>query len=108
MGQLGQAGRIGYGSSKGAVLAGVKSMAVELAHRRIRVNSLSPRVVETEMTASFFEKIPKDTQDTIMNMHPLGLGTTSDIANVIAFLLSEASRWITGTNIIVDGGYSVM
>ncbi len=51
-------------------------------------------------------KLSKESRKSIIDMHPLGLGKSEDIANTCIFLLSDASRWITGTNLIVDGGYS--
>jgi len=106
MGILGQAGKVGYCSSKGALISGVKVMALELASKNIRVNCILPGVVETEMSKKMFEKLPEESKKSIVNMHPLGLGKPEDIASACAFLLSNAAKWITGTNLIVDGGYS--
>ena len=103
---LGQAGKVGYCSSKGALISGVKAMALELVSKNIRVNSVLPGVVETEMLKKMLEKLSEESKKSIIDMHPLGLGKAEDIANTCAFLLSDASRWITGTNLIVDGGYS--
>jgi len=106
MGILGQAGKVGYCSSKGALISGTKAMALELAKKNIRVNCVLPGAVETEMSKKMLEKLPEESKKSIINMHPLGLGRPEDIANACAFLLSDASRWVTGTNLIVDGGYS--
>jgi len=106
MGMLGQAGKVGYCSSKGALISGAKAMALELAKKNIRVNYILPGVVETEMSNEMFQSLPNESKKEIINMHPLGLGKPEDIANACAFLLSDASSWITGTNLIVDGGYS--
>ena len=106
MGILGQAGKVGYCSSKGALISGAKAMALELAKKNIRVNCILPGVVETEMSNKMLENLPEESKKSILGMHPLGLGKPEDIANACAFLLSDASRWITGTNLIVDGGYS--
>jgi len=106
MGILGQAGKIGYCASKGALISGGKAIALELAKKNIRVNCVLPGVVETEMTDKMFNNLPEESKETIMGMHPLGLGKPEDIVNACAFLLSDGSRWITGTNLIVDGGYS--
>lgn len=107
MGILGQAGKIGYCSSKGALISGSKAMALELVKKNIRVNCILPGVVKTEMSNKMFENLPEESKKSIVNMHPLGLGKPEDIASACAFLLSDAARWITGTNLIVDGGYSV-
>lgn len=106
MGILGQPGRVGYCSSKGALISGIKAMALELAKKNIRVNCVLPSVVKTEMSNEMFQRLSEESKKEIIDMHPLGLGMPEDIANACAFLLSDASRWITGTNLIVDGGYS--
>ena len=106
-GFLGEMAQAAYCSSKGAVIAGTKAMALELAEKKIRVNCISPAIVkETEMTAEITENPDDESRKEIFKMHPLGYGTTSDIAYGCIYLLSEASRWVTGTNLIIDGGYS--
>ena len=106
MGILGQSGKIGYCSSKGALISGSKAMALELVKKNIRVNCILPGVVETEMSNKMFENLPEESKKSIVNMHSLGLGKPEDIASACAFLLSDAAKWITGINLIVDGGYS--
>lgn len=106
MGILGQAGKVGYCSSKGALISGSKAIALELAKKNIRVNCVLPGVVETEMSNKMLKNLPEESKKSILDMHPLGLGKPEDIASACAFLLSDAARWITGTNLIVDGGYS--
>lgn len=93
-----------YGASKGAVDALMKSLAMELAPA-IRVNSVLPGAVRTALTAHIFEdeELIKRMEET----YPLGLGTTSDIYEAVRFLLSDASRWITGQQLYVDGGRTV-
>jgi len=106
MGILGQFGKIGYCSSKGALISGVKAMALELALKKIRVNCILPGVVETEMTNKMFDTLSEESKKSIINMHPLGLGKPNDIAYACAYLLSDTARWITGSNLVIDGGYS--
>ena len=106
MGMNGVAGKIAYCTSKGAMVSGVKSMALELASKKIRVNCVSPAVVETELSKAFIEKLPKEAVDGMMKMHPLGLGKPVDVANACIYLLSDEAKWITGSNLIIDGGYS--
>ncbi len=106
MGILGQAGKIGYCSSKGALISGAKAMALELAKNNIRVNCILPGVVETEMSSKMFENLPEESKKSIIDMHPLGLGRPEDIAYACTYLLSDFAKWVTGTNLIVDGGYS--
>lgn len=106
MGFLGENGKALYGMTKGALLSAAKSLAIELAHRKIRVNCISPGVVETPMSKNAVYSRNEESLNQIKNLHPLGLGKPSDVANACVFLLSDASSWITGTNLIVDGGYS--
>jgi NAD(P)-dependent dehydrogenase (short-subunit alcohol dehydrogenase family) len=106
MGILGQSGKVGYCSSKSALNSGIKAMALELISKNIRVNCILPAIVETDMVKKMFSEIPEDAKKMITDMHPLGLGNPEDVSNACAFLLSGAARWITGTNLIVDGGYS--
>lgn len=106
MGNVGAAGIIAYCASKGALIAGTKSMALELLQKKIRVNCISPAVVETELSKSFIEKLPREAFDEMMRMHPSGLGKPEDVANACIYLLSDEAKWITGSNLVIDGGYS--
>lgn len=107
MGVLGQPGKISYCSSKAAVLGMVKAGALEFAKRKIRVNAVLPGVVKTPMTKNLFEQIGQQRLEQITEMHPLGLGDVEDVVPTILFLLSDNSKWITGQNFVVDGGYSI-
>ena len=106
MGVVGEAGKTAYSLTKGALIAGTKSLALELARRGIRVNCISPGVVETPMSQSAVYSQTEAAKQKIEAMHPLGLGQPEDIANACIYLLSDAARWVTGTNLIVDGGYT--
>ena len=105
MAQVGQPGKIGYCSSKGALVAGAKAMALELANKNIRVNSILPGMVKSEMSLGLLNMLSEEACADIESMHPLGLGRVEDVANACAYLLSDASKWITGTSLVVDGGY---
>jgi len=107
MGVLGQPGKIGYCSTKSAILGMVKSSALELSKRKIRVNAVLPGVVNTPMTEKLFSQLSPNNVDEIKAMHPLGIGEVSDVVPTIEFLISSNSRWITGQNFIIDGGYSI-
>jgi NAD(P)-dependent dehydrogenase (short-subunit alcohol dehydrogenase family) len=106
MGLLGEPGKVAYSSSKAALIGGTKSMAIELAPKKIRVNCVMPGVVETEMSAKLFQSIPEHSKQEIVKKHPLGLGQPGDIAHLCMFLISDAARWLTGSTIPIDGGYS--
>jgi NAD(P)-dependent dehydrogenase (short-subunit alcohol dehydrogenase family) len=97
----------GYGSSKAAVDGFIRSLACELAPRKIRVNTIAPGHVETEMNIKVRESLSNEAYDTIIKNHPLGVGDPADVANLIAFLLSDEARWITGATIPIDGGFSI-
>jgi NAD(P)-dependent dehydrogenase (short-subunit alcohol dehydrogenase family) len=105
MGVVGENGKTLYSMTKGALIAAVKSMSIELARRNIRVNAISPGVVETPMSENAIYSRNEDARNRIKGLHPLGLGQPEDVANAAVYLLSDASRWITGTNLVIDGGY---
>jgi NAD(P)-dependent dehydrogenase (short-subunit alcohol dehydrogenase family) len=106
MGVTGESGKALYSMTKGALISAVRSMAIELATRKIRVNAISPGVVDTPMTKHAVYSKDEGSMNKIKSLHPLGLGQPADVANACLFLSSDAARWITGTNLIVDGGYS--
>lgn len=101
----GQKGAIAYSAAKSAVKISVKSIAKEISRDMHRINSISPGWVETDMTG---ESILKDAERSFADMvamHRLGIGSPEDVSGTVLFLLSDAARWITGTDIVVDGGY---
>jgi len=106
MSRFGKEGKIAYCASKGALTSSIKAMALELSSKKIRCNVILPGVVKTEMIESMFESIPESSVNQIFAQHPLGLGIPDDIAQLAVFLLSDHSRWITGSEIVIDGGYS--
>lgn len=96
-----------YAASKGAICASVRVMALELASKKIRVNSICPGMVKTEMNLYNSNLLEEQLKTDELRNYPLGYGTPIQIAHSIIFLLSDASSWITGSNIIVDGGASI-
>lgn len=106
MGAVGNPEKSAYCCSKGAITGGVKAMALELASRRIRVNSISPAMVNTGATKVVLAKINAEEKNEIMKSHPLGIGKPDDVAYSCAFLLSDSAKLITGIDLKVDGGYT--
>ena len=106
MGSVGSPAKAAYCSSKGAITGGVKALALELASRRIRVNSISPALVNTGRTKILLAEINAEEKNEIMKLHPLGIGKPEDVAYSCAFLLSDTARWITGIDLKIDGGYT--
>lgn len=104
---IGRVGVTAYSASKGAIVSAVKTMALELAKRSVRINAVSPGTVLTPLMQNYLSQISEEERQKRMEGFPLGLGDPKDVANACIYLLSEASRWVTGQNIIVDGGYTV-
>ena len=105
-GCVGSVANVGYAMSKSALHGITKSLAIELAPKKIRVNCVAPGFIETEMLKEMSNNFGPDYYQNLTNLHPLGLGKAEDVANIVAFLLSDMSRWITGSIINVDGGYT--
>lgn len=107
MGKVGESGKSLYGMTKGALLSGTRSLACELAKKHIRVNTISPGVVITPINQNLPHIAEMDKRAILEQQHLLGLGSTTDIANACLYLLSDASKWVTGIDLCVDGGYTV-
>ena len=97
-----------YCASKAALVGGAKALALELASKGIRVNCISPGTLsDTAMTENLKKQLSEEEFHKIENKYPLGLGITKDVSALCMFLLSDESEWITGQNLIVDGGLSI-
>ncbi|KAI6022028.1 hypothetical protein EDC04DRAFT_2901031 [Pisolithus marmoratus] len=96
---------LSYGSAKSAVLQMARSMACELGGKKIRVNTLSPGYIHTQMIGGILDKRP-DVLDALSRLSPLGrIGRSNELRGVVTWLASDASTFCTGSDIIVDGGY---
>lgn len=95
-----------YASSKGAINSLVKVLALEMAPKKIRVNAIMPGMVRTNMINAY--GLSEDEMSAVINGYPLGrIGEPEDIANAAVFFLSDESSWITGANLVVDGGITL-
>lgn len=103
-GLFGMKGNGIYAASKGALISISKVWANELAVNRIRVNCVSPGMVKTEITNKSIEDLSIEVIQEDEKKYPLGYGEALQVANPIIFLLSDASSWITGQNLVLDGG----
>jgi NAD(P)-dependent dehydrogenase (short-subunit alcohol dehydrogenase family) len=104
-GSVGWQGYSLYGASKGALDSAVRSLAIELHLKGFRVNSVVPSNIRTQMYAALEQINNEETEARILANQPLGIGEPDDVAHAVAFLLSDAAKFITGTNLVVDGGY---
>jgi NAD(P)-dependent dehydrogenase (short-subunit alcohol dehydrogenase family) len=105
MGHVGAANRTVYCSTKHAIEGLTKAMAVELAPLGIRVNAVAPTYVETELTRPFFEN--ESFRADVLRRIPLGrIGTVEEVVMAVTFLASPEAALITGTSLVVDGGYT--
>lgn len=100
-GLVGNAGQANYAASKAGLIGMTKSVAKEFASRGICVNAIAPGFIDTEMT----QVLPEDAKKGLLGLIPMGhMGTTEDVANLVLFLCSKQSDYITGQVISVDGG----
>ncbi len=106
-GVIARKGLSAYAASKGALMSAARVMALEMAPRGIRVNTISPGTILTPMMQNALDSMLEEDKKKRIEGFPLGLGQTTDISNACIYLLSDASRWVTGHNLIVDGGYTI-
>ena len=105
----GAPGKTAYAASKGALISLIKSLAAEYASKQMRFNAVCPGYVETPMLDAV-KRLYKTEEEFVLSIaskHPLGLGSPEDAASAVIYLLSDASRWVTGSIMNVDGGYGV-
>lgn len=103
---IGGVGESAYSASKGALSGFMKTAALELATKQIRVNTVCPALVPTNLSVQYHDVVPEDElKAEIATKYPLKrMGTVDDVANSVMFLLSDASSWITGVDLVLDGG----
>jgi NAD(P)-dependent dehydrogenase (short-subunit alcohol dehydrogenase family) len=106
MALVGSVGGTAYSMSKAALMGLTRSAALEYAPRGIRINCIAPGFVKTQMYDRVAASWTAAQREQIERAHPLGLGKPEDVANSAVFLLTEASRWITGSTLVCDGGYT--
>lgn len=103
---VGSPGRVAYSTTKGAILAFTRSLALDVAAQGIRVNSVSPGGIATDRLVELFGS-PQKAEDYLAPLHPIGrTGRPEDIADAVAFLASSSSRFMTGADLLIDGGYT--
>jgi NAD(P)-dependent dehydrogenase (short-subunit alcohol dehydrogenase family) len=94
-----------YSATKGAMNSFAKTMALEVANQKIRVNCIQPGFVPTSILEN--HSMSEDALQWYAERHPLGFGNPTDIANACIYLLSDAARWVTGSIFTIDGGYTL-
>ncbi len=103
LGSSGRPGASAYCASKGGVVNLTRALAMEAAPFQVRINSVSPGFVDTPLLAA----MPDDRRQALLRLHPMGrLGRDREIAHAVLFLLSDEASFVTGSNLVVDGGYS--
>ncbi len=103
---VGSPGRVAYSTTKGAMLAFTRSLALDVADVGIRVNSVSPGGIATDRLVELFGS-DQAADDYLVPLHPIGRkGVPSDIADAIWFLCSRRSTFVTGADFLIDGGYT--
>ena len=96
-----------YAASKGAVAAAAKNMALDLSAKKIRVNCVSPGMIETPLIHN--GSFTQEQVDADVKLYPLKrYGKPEEVAYAVIYLLSDASSWVTGSNLVIDGGYTLL
>lgn len=103
LGGLGQSGAVAYSAAKAGVVNMTRTLAIEAAPRGVRVNSIGPGYIDTPLLTD----LPPEMRQALVALHPIGrLGRSEEIANAVLFLASDEASYVTGSYLLVDGGYS--
>jgi NAD(P)-dependent dehydrogenase (short-subunit alcohol dehydrogenase family) len=105
--KLGVPGTALYSASKAALSSFAKVLASEVAAQGIRSNSICPGIVKTEMTGLAIDVLSESEVIKSASEYPLGYGEPNDVAGLVMYLLSDISKWMTGSEIIIDGGFTL-
>jgi len=105
MAEVSEKGASIYSSSKSALDCAIRGLSQELAKDKVRINTIQSGHIATELLTNN-KHISQEYLQSLNDKYPLGLGEVADISNAVLFLLSENSKWITGTNLRIDGGAS--
>lgn len=104
-GLIGQTGNTLYGASKAGLMSLTRGLAMELLRDNIRVNCVAPALIATEMAQRTKESMTESQFQHMLDQHPMGIGQPEDVANAVAFLISDAAKWINAITLPVEGGY---
>lgn len=103
LGVFGQSGTAAYSAAKGGVVNLTRTLALEAASKGVRVNAIGPGYIDTPLLADLDEKLLQN----LISLHPLGrLGRPEEVANAFVFLVSDEASFITGSHLMVDGGFT--
>jgi NAD(P)-dependent dehydrogenase (short-subunit alcohol dehydrogenase family) len=106
--KIANVGCLSYASSKAALIGAMKVMALELAPKKIRVNSVLPGVIKTPMALKLEESVSEEVIVEDIKKYPLkSYGTPEDVANFVNYLISDNSKWVTGSEFVIDGGFTL-
>ena len=99
-------GNVVYAATKGGLVSAVKGLSHELVRDGVRVNAVAPAMVDTPMADNFRNIVSPEKFEHVISLQPLGLGRPDDVAAAIAYLIADTGRWVTGTVLNVDGGFT--
>jgi NAD(P)-dependent dehydrogenase (short-subunit alcohol dehydrogenase family) len=102
--RIGEPALSAYSASKAAMVGATRALATELARKNIRINTVSPGWVFGASAEAVSSKLPAESMDKISQSYPLGFGAPEDVAEAVLYVASRAAKWVTGSDLVVDGG----